>query len=55
MENNIGIIITMTDKEFIILSTNKDMFEKYGVQVMDYRVTSNPMMIIQELQLNNRM
>lgn len=39
--HNIGHIITMTKKEFIILSANKDMFEKYGSQVMDYRVTSN--------------
>lgn len=52
---NISHIITMTEKEFIILSANKDMFAKYGIQVMDYRVTSNPMKIIQELQLNNRM
>ena len=43
MEYNIGRIITMTEKEFIILSANKDMFAKYGVQVMDCRVTSNPM------------
>ena len=27
-------IITMTEKEFIILSANKDMFAKYGVQVI---------------------
>ncbi len=55
IEYNIGHIITMTEKEFIILSANKDMFGKYGVQVVDYRVISNPMKIIQELQLNNRM
>ena len=52
---NIYHIITMTEKEFIILSANKDIFGKYGVQVMDYRITGNPMKIIQELQLNNRM
>ena len=31
---NISHIITMTEKEFIILSANKDMFEKYEVQVI---------------------
>ena len=31
---NIGHIITMTEKEFIILSANMDMFAKYGVQVI---------------------
>ena len=31
---NIGFIITMTEKEFIILSANKDMLGKYGVQVI---------------------
>lgn len=30
---NIGHIITMTEREFIILSANKDMFGKYGIQV----------------------
>ena len=30
---NISQIITMTGREFIILSANKDMFAKYGVQV----------------------
>lgn len=30
---NIDHIITMTEKEFIILSANKDMFGKYGIQV----------------------
>ena len=30
---NISHIITMTEKEFIILSANKDMFGKYGIQV----------------------
>ena len=34
---DISQIITMTEKEFIILSANKDMFAKYGVQVMNYR------------------
>ncbi len=29
--NKIDTIITMTDKEFIILSANKDMFAKYGI------------------------
>ena len=37
---NIGHIITMTEKEFIILSANKDMFAKYGIHVMDYRTVS---------------
>lgn len=32
--NKIDIIITMADKEFIILSANKEMFGKYGVQVI---------------------
>ena len=31
--SNISHIITMTEKEFIILSANKDMFGKYGTQV----------------------
>lgn len=30
---NISQIITMTEREFIILSANKDMFGKYGIQV----------------------
>ena len=55
MGYNISHIFTMAEREFIILSANKDMFDKYGVQVMDCRVTSNPMKIIKELQLNNRM
>ena len=33
LEYNICDIITMTEKEFIILSANKDMFGKYGIQV----------------------
>ena len=37
IEYNIGHIITMTEKEFIILSANKEVFAKYGVQVMNYR------------------
>ena len=53
--HNIGHIITMTEREFIILSANKDMFAKYGVHVMDYRTVSDSKEIIQELQLNNRM
>ena len=32
---DIGHIITMTEREFIILSANKDMFRKYGIDVMD--------------------
>lgn len=52
---NIGHIISMTEREFIILSANKDMFAKYGVHVMDYRTASDSKEIIQELQLNNRM
>lgn len=31
--HNIGHIITMTEKEFVILSANKDMFGKYGIQI----------------------
>ena len=31
--HNIGLIIPMTEKEFIILSANNDMFGKYGVSV----------------------
>ena len=34
---DISHIITMTEREFIILSANKDMFGKYGVQVSDGR------------------
>lgn len=30
---NISHIITITEKEFIILSANKDMFGKYGIEV----------------------
>ena len=33
--NNIGHIMTMTEKEFIILSANKEMFAKYGIEVTD--------------------
>ena len=35
--HDISHIITMTEREFIILSANKDMFAKYGVQVSDGR------------------
>lgn len=35
---NISHIITMKEKEFIILSANKDMFAKYGIQVTQNRV-----------------
>ena len=31
--HNIGHIMTMTEKEFIILAANKDMFAKYGIEV----------------------
>ena len=55
IEYNIGHIITMTEKEFIIMSANKNLFAKYGVQVMNYRTANNSKKIIQELQLNNRM
>ena len=34
---NISHIITMTEREFIILSANKDMFGKYGIEVVDGR------------------
>ena len=34
---DIGHIITMTEREFIILSANKDIFRKYGIQVVDYK------------------
>lgn len=30
---NISQIIAMTEKEFIILSANKDMFGKYGIEI----------------------
>ena len=30
---NISHIITMTEREFIILSANKDMFGKYGIEI----------------------
>lgn len=33
--NKIGTIITMTDKEFIILSANMDMFAKYGISIVN--------------------
>lgn len=33
--HNIGHIMTMTEKEFIILAANKDMFAKYGIEVTD--------------------
>ena len=33
--NKIGTIITMTDKEFIILSANMDMFAKYGLSIVN--------------------
>ena len=46
MGNNIGTIITMTERESIILSANKDMFGKYGVQVMNYRTASDSKKII---------
>ena len=31
--NKIDTIITMADKELIILSANKNMFAKYGIQI----------------------
>lgn len=31
--NKIDTIITMADKEFIILSANKELFTKYGIQI----------------------
>ena len=34
---NISHIITMTEREFIILSANKDMFGKYGIEMEDGR------------------
>ena len=34
---DISHLITMTEREFIILSANKDMFAKYGIDVMDYK------------------
>ena len=30
---NISHIITMTEREFIILSANKEMFGKYGIEI----------------------
>ena len=33
--NKIDTIITMTDKEFIILSANMDMFAKYGISIVN--------------------
>ena len=33
LRHNIGLIIPMTEKEFIILSANNYMFGKYGVSV----------------------
>ena len=53
--HNIGLIIPMTEKEFIILSANTELFAKNGVQVMDYGTASDSKKIIQELQFNNRM
>ena len=35
--HDISHIITMTEREFIILSANKDMFGKYGIEVEDGR------------------
>lgn len=32
--HNIGLIIPMIEKEFIILSANTELFAKYGVQVI---------------------
>ena len=34
---DISHIITMTEREFMILSANKDMFGRYGVEVEDGR------------------
>ena len=34
---DISHIITMTEREFIILSANKDMFGRYGVEMEDGR------------------
>ena len=31
--HDISHIITMTEREFIILSANKDMFGKYGIEI----------------------
>ena len=31
--NNISYILTMTEREFMILSANKDIFAKYGIQI----------------------
>ena len=33
VDNKIDTIITMTEKEFVILSANKEMFGKYGIQI----------------------
>lgn len=33
--NDIKCIITMTEREFLILSANKELFAKYGVDVLD--------------------
>ena len=49
LEYNISHIITMTEKEFIILSANKDMFAKYGVQVADYGKDSNSLTEIYDI------
>ena len=35
--HDISHIITMTEREFIILSANKDMFGRYGIEVVDGR------------------
>lgn len=34
---DISHIITMTDREFIILSANKDLFAKYGIQIDEFK------------------
>ena len=41
--NKIDTIITITDKEFIILSANKELFAKYGVDVLDGTSEYNPL------------
>lgn len=33
--NDINRIITMTEREYLILSANKELFAKYGVDVLD--------------------
>ena len=38
---NISHIITMTEKEFIILSANNDMFGKYGIEVIHQGYTDD--------------